>query len=309
MDWLRFVSTLSGWSADRPHRLVVRLQWADRANAGAHAPDLRGAGMPRRVSLSDRRGLHGDVRDLRRRAAERPPSAGRRSRGSPADDGCATPPGTRRPGISRRARDSDRRSSAQHRRRRWRAPTCCERGPDDLGRPERRALQPRHGSRGSRSAGPRLLERMQHRDPAASLRTCRRRHAASRQRKVCVRRVGSRTAPNADRPRPARGRALLRVAGDLLVFASELESVLASGLSSPSSTWRRSTRISRSGSSPTRNTPRRRAKAPARSPLIVDREASIERYWEYPSPDPRQAWTARPQLSSLRPSTRRCATG
>ena len=57
-----------------------------------------------------------------------------------------------RPRHARVARGIDRRAAPQHHRRRGWPPAVLERGRDDLGGPERRALQPRLAPRGPRAA-------------------------------------------------------------------------------------------------------------------------------------------------------------
>ena len=161
-----------------------------------------------------------------------------------------------------------RRSPAQHRRRRGRPSAVLERGRARLGDPERRALQPRRASgMSSRRDGhrfasrcdteiiPHLYERRAGRVPRAA------------PGKFGDRGLGRARAARGPCARPARGQAALLRARSATCSssASELKSVLASGLVTPSSTTRRSTPTSRSASFPGRSTPlARRAQAAAR---------------------------------------------
>ena len=77
------------------------------------------------------------------------------------------------------------------------------------------------------------------------------------------------------------------VAGDLLVFASELKSVLASGLIDTELDLEAIDAYLTLGFFPDPATPLAAVrKLPPGHRLIVDREARTEHYWEYPSPDP-----------------------
>ncbi len=164
----------------------------------------------------------------------------RRSRlagGARPDDGRDDASRPERPRHVQRAGRRARRPPAEHRRRRGRPPAVRERGRHGLGDPERRALQPcrRSATRPARGAAtasrrrcdteilPHLYEQHGHGVPGAAARHVRdRRLGRPRAARASSRATGSGSS-----------RSTTRDADDLLVFASELKSLLASGLVEP----------------------------------------------------------------------------
>ena len=101
-----------------------------------------------------------------------------------------------------------RAAPVDHRRRR-RAPAVRQRERPDLGRPERRDLQPRRASRRAAGARARAPQPLRHRGPPAPLRGSRPAARRAPARHVRRRRLGHRRAPRRPDPRPARHQAAL----------------------------------------------------------------------------------------------------
>ena len=138
-------------------------------------------------------------------------AAGRsRSRARP-DERCDGPSRPERPRHARVAGGLDRGAAPQHHRRRGRPSALLERGRHDLGRPERRALQPRLAPRRPAPSRAHVREPVRHRDPAAPLRGVRPDVPDAAAGDVRRRRLGPGAPARCDRARPTRDQAdLLR---------------------------------------------------------------------------------------------------
>ena len=166
-------------------------------------------------------------------------------------------------------------------------PTVFERGRQRLGDPERRALQPPRASATSSTATGTASEPLRHGDPAAPLRGTR----AALRRSSCAACSASPSGTARRRAVLARDRLGVKPlyyarAAISLVFASELKSLLASGLVTAELDYEAIDAYLTLGFFPAPRRRSRRVEAPAGSSAGGRRRRrSVERYWSYPAAD------------------------
>ena len=138
--------------------------------------------------------------------------------------------------------------------------------------------------------GHRFREPLRHRDSAAPLRRGRSPVRRAPARQVRHRRLGRPPPPRRDRPRPAGREAdvLRATSDDLVVFASELKSLLASGLVGGELDFEAIEAYMTLGFVPGPMTPLAavRKVMPGERVIVDPDGVQLERYWEYPKPEP-----------------------
>ena len=230
------------------------------------------------------------MRDLWSGSDRRRAARGHRARDARSHDGRDDPSRPQRPRHLPGRRRRLRRAPPQHRRRRGGAPAVRQRDRRRLGHAERRALQPRGDPRAISSRTGTSSTR------AATPRSCRTSTSATA-RTIAEQLRGKFGIAVWDgrRRRAVVARDRLGVkplywaqAGDLVVFASELKSLLASGLVGMRARLRGDRRLPHASASSRARARRSRACSkllPGHRLVIDEGGVAVERYWSYPRPD------------------------